>query len=379
MKAKSISGKSIQEIRNQLESCMRNNFKPTLAFAFVTLNIEWQKVRDLLVEKDIAVFGAKTAIPFDDKSLIHEGIVIMLLDINPKSFKIVISDIAQNSLSESVNQICNIGKNSFSRPAFLISVADVSNSGDEIMKKFVQEIGNGITITGAYSGDFETWNGNIFTNVSSSNNGLMALILDEDKIDVKGTAVSGWQAVGTEKTVTKSEGIWLHTIDDQPAIDVVKKFVGDTSIENDNSDKIIKLDTTTYVLQAKRDGDSPSFYATLEYNSENGAIKCSAPIAEGTKFRFSLPPDFEVVDEVIGTSVRTKEKELPEADVLIIFTCIGRIITLGPMAEDEIKGLASTWETPTAGFFSLGEFGRVQGGRPEYHATTCSWVALKEK
>jgi len=77
--------------------------------------------------------------------------------------------------------------------------------------------------------------------------------------------------------------------------------------------------------------------------------------------------------------VKKKETELPEADVMIIFTCIGRIITLGPMAEDEIKGLAQTWEKPTAGFFSLGEFGRVEGGRPEYHATTCSWVALKER
>ena len=49
------------------------------------------------------------------------------------------------------------------------------------------------------------------------------------------------------------------------------------------------------------------------------------------------------------------------------------------MAEDEIKGLAKTWEVPSAGFFSFGEFGRVQGGKPEYHGTTCSWVALKEK
>ena len=147
MKAKSISGKSIQEIRNQLENYLKDDFKPTLAFVFVTLNMEWQKVRDLLIEKDIAIFGAKAAIPFDDKSLVNEGIVVMLLEINPKSFKITLSDIAQNSLSESVSQICNIGKNSFSRPAFLISVADVSNSGEEIMKNFIQKIGNRITIT----------------------------------------------------------------------------------------------------------------------------------------------------------------------------------------------------------------------------------------
>jgi hypothetical protein len=32
-----------------------------------------------------------------------------------------------------------------------------------------------------------------------------------------------------------------------------------------------------------------------------------------------------------------------------------------------------------AGFFSYGEFGRAARGKQEFHGTTCSWVALKEK
>jgi hypothetical protein len=31
------------------------------------------------------------------------------------------------------------------------------------------------------------------------------------------------------------------------------------------------------------------------------------------------------------------------------------------------------------GFFSLGEFGRVANGKLEFHGTTVSWAALKEK
>jgi small ligand-binding sensory domain FIST len=44
-----------------------------------------------------------------------------------------------------------------------------------------------------------------------------------------------------------------------------------------------------------------------------------------------------------------------------------------------LEGLAGTWKKPMAGFFSLGEFGSVAGGKPEFHGTTCSWMALKEK
>ena len=74
-----------------------------------------------------------------------------------------------------------------------------------------------------------------------------------------------------------------------------------------------------------------------------------------------------------------KENNFPEADALLIFSCIGRLASLGPMVSEEIDGLAKTWNVPMAGFFTFGEFGRVDGGQPNFHGTTCSWVALKEK
>lgn len=378
MKAKTIKGTSVEEISAELDKIITNEFTPTLAFVFVSVIDEWQAALDLMDKKGIAVFGAITPISFDDSSIIDKGIVVMLLDINPEYFKIVLADNKSRSLTDSISHIGKTGKTAFGRPAFLISVSDLRNSGEEIMSTFEEEVGMDITIMGGYSGDLETWKGDVFTNNSSSDDGIVALIFDQDKVDVKGIAVSGWKAVGTEKTVTKSDGNWILTIDDQPAIEVVSKFVGDQSIKT-GTESIVKLDTTTYVLQADRGGDSPAYIATLEYNTENGGVMCSTQVSEGTKFRFSLPPDFEVVDKVIGTSTELKEKELPEADALIIFSCVGRNITLGPMAADEINGLAKTWGKPTAGFFSLGEFGRVKNGRPEYHGTTCSWVALREK
>jgi len=378
MEAKTIKGISIEEVQSALVEAMSNGFTPTLALVFVSVIDAWREAVDLLDQKGIAIFGAITPISFDGHSIVDKGIVVMLLDINPEYFKLVLANNKTGSLSDSVRHIGKVGKTSFAQPAFLISVSDLRNPGDEIMKLFQDEVGKDITIMGGYSGDLITWKGYVFTNNEFSDDGIIALILDQDKVDVKGIAVSGWKAVGIEKTVTKSEGNWILTIDEQPAIDVLSKFVGDQSLE-ETSESIVKLDTTTYVLQSERGGDSPAYIATLEYNSENGGVMCSAPVAEGTKFRFSLPPDFEVVDKVIETSAKVKEEELPEVDALIIFSCVGRSITLGPMAVDEVSGLAKTWGKSTAGFFSLGEFGRVENGKPEYHGTTCSWVALKEK
>jgi hypothetical protein len=37
------------------------------------------------------------------------------------------------------------------------------------------------------------------------------------------------------------------------------------------------------------------------------------------------------------------------------------------------------WNAPMAGFYTYGEFGKGLNGKHEFHSTTCSWVALKEK
>jgi len=102
-------------------------------------------------------------------------------------------------------------------------------------------------------------------------------------------------------------------------------------------------------------------------------------VVKGSRFRFSLPPDFEVVDSVIDSAREIKENELSDADALLVFSCIGRKVSLGPMAASEVLGIQEVWGKPMAGFFSMGEFGKTKNGNTQFHGTTISWVAIKEK
>jgi hypothetical protein len=64
---------------------------------------------------------------------------------------------------------------------------------------------------------------------------------------------------------------------------------------------------------------------------------------------------------------------------MLIFSCAGRQPILGPMTTEENNGLAEVWQTPMAGFFTYGEFGRVLNGKQNFHSGACCWVTLKEK
>ncbi|RYZ62903.1 MAG: hypothetical protein EOO14_00815 [Chitinophagaceae bacterium] len=231
-----------------------------------------------------------------------------------------------------------------------------------------------VSVIGGMAGEPVNFTGTVFTNVSKSCSGIIALIIDEDKVDVKGVAVSGWKAVGTEKKITKSNGNWVYAIDDEPAMQVIKKFLGKETFVND---KAIGLDS--FPLQVQRPSGKPMMRPIVFWKDEDQSIMLGAPVDEGAMFRFSLPPDMEVIDTVVESTQTIKEAELPEADAMIIFSCVGRLSQLGPLLSSELEGLCATWNKPMAGFFSLGEFGKLDDTRPEFHGTTVSWVVLKEK
>jgi hypothetical protein len=380
MKARSIHANSLTEVKSALEKMMLDDpeFKPGLAFVFTSLKQEWQQLRSLLNGHNVAIFGATTAGEFTEKGMSDSGFTLLLFDMDPSYFQIIIKEYDQKFFTLSSMQDDDKWETNFSDPAFIILSTMGAFPADEIIKTILNRYGAVANIIGGLVGDMEVFKGTVFSNEHSSDNGLLLLLIDQEKVDVKGIAVSGWKPMGTEKKVTSSEGNWVSTIDGMPAMDVVEKYLGFNTLYEEAPGNIIKLNTI-YPLQVKREGGSPAMIPTLFFNKESRAVMVGQPLSEGTLFRFSMPPDLDVIDTVIQSSKNLKEDQLPEADALVVFSCAGRYESLGPMMSEELDGLAGTWQKPMAGFFSLGEFGSVAGGKPEFHGTTCSWVALKEK
>ena len=70
---------------------------------------------------------------------------------------------------------------------------------------------------------------------------------------------------------------------------------------------------------------------------------------------------------------------MPYADAVILFSCAGRILSLGPLMSKEIEGIYNIWKAPMAGFFSNGEIARATDGNNDLQNLTACCVVLKEK
>lgn len=379
MKAKSIKGRSLNEIKTGLEKSISDGFKPTLAFVFLSVNQDRRSITALFDAEKISIYGITTHGEFIDEESEMGTIVILLLDLNKNYFHIYLEEYPEKNYREVAKRVALQAKEKFPRPAFFIGGSNIETDAEALLYGFEDAIGNDVNVFGGMAGDdFSFSEQFVFTNGKESNIGLVCIAFDEDKISINGKATCGWKPVGTERTVTKSIGNHVYTIDGIPALDITAKYGGIENLSEENEGLAMEL-ATQFPLQLQKDFGDPVMRPALKIDWSDHSYYCSGSVPEGSKVRFSLPPDFDVMDKVIQNTIEVKKTEMPEVDALIIFSCGGRFIAFGPLMKMEIEGIQNVWNAPMAGMFSMAELGKSTGGNLEMHNMTTCVVTLKEK
>jgi hypothetical protein len=379
MKAKSIKGRSVEELKLALSKTISAHFKPTLAIVFSSVSQDLRGICDILDAKGIDIFGCTTAGEFIDEETDTGSWVTLLVDIDPEYYQIYLEEYPDKNYREVANTVAKKVIGDFTTPAILVGVSHIETNGEEILHGFQEVLGQEANLFGGLAGDDyamkETF---VFTNGRISNYGVLCLALDESKVEVQGIATCGWKAIGTEKTVTKSEGNHIYTVDGMPVVDITAKYGGLENVSPDNDKLFVEL-TCNLPLQLQREKGDPVMRGGLVVDWTDRSYYTNGSVPVGSRVRFSVPPDWDVMEKVVKGVEELKNNRMPEADALVIFSCGGRILSFGPMMNAEIEGVKQVWNVPMAGMFSYGEMGRATGGNLELLNLTTCCVALKEK
>ena len=379
MKAKSIKGKSTEEIKAVLEQSIDDSFHPTLAICFISKAQDRKAISELLDAKGIAVFGCTTNGEFIDEETEKGSAAILLLDMRKENFEIYFEEYPKGNYREVSSGIAQKAKTKFATPAFLIGTSHSAADGEEILRGIEDVAGKQVNAYGGGAGDDYAFADTfVFTNGKDSSNAMVCIALDEAKVEIKGIATCGWKAVGTEKTVTKSEGNHVYTVDNIPVLDITAKYGGLENVTPENDNLLLEI-AANFPLQLQREKGDPIMRPGLVVDWNDRSFYTSGTVPQGSKLRFSLPPDFDVMEKVVKGVENLKATEMPEADALVVFSCAGRILSLGPLMSQELEGVKNVWNVPMAGMFSNAELGRATGGNLEMHNLTTCCVALKEK
>ena len=376
MRSEIIFTTTLSEVENQLERIIQSDFEPTLAIAFSSLEMDIYALSSLCKKHGVRLIGATTAGEIANSKIQSKGVSMILLDIDERYFRIVQHEASYDNSFERGKNIALLAKESFDNPAFIM-VFSLNISGEQLIEGISAEMGSFPIIFGGMAGDDMKMEASFtFTEENVGNNLVTTLILDGDKIAVDGMAICGWQPIGIENTITRAKDNIIYQINDEPALNVVKSYFGDY-FANTVDDEAVPLGAAQYPLQIVRNG-SYVLRAAMSAKEEDGSLMMAGPVEQGDRFRFSVAPGFELIDETIE-GFREYHENSQGADVLIMFSCVARHMSLGPLVEEEINGIHQIWKRPLVGFFTYGEVGRHDAGNANFYNETCCLVLLKEK
>ena len=232
MRARSIKGNSPEEIQSALQQSQGTGFMPTLAIVFISIRQDRKAICNLLHKEGIDILGATSSGEFINGYQGEGSIVILLLELDRDRYYILFEEIGDKDLSTVAKQLAKQALQKFEKPGFILCSTGVSTkgeyfNGETLIHSLENVIGQHVNIFGGMAGDDALFTGTfVFTNDRSTDEGIAALVLDGNKVELQGSAISGWKPIGTIKTVTKSDDGWLYAIDGEPALEIYLRYLG---------------------------------------------------------------------------------------------------------------------------------------------------------
>jgi hypothetical protein len=376
MQIRTFHAGSVKAFRQQYSLKTYDGYRPGLAIIFSTIDMELDELAGFLSQEGVRVFGASSCGEFvydrEEQVISDGGIVCMLMDPEPGTFRLSSFMGTDKSSFQLGQEIGGWAAGCFETPAILLLASGIETDGELLVRGVQAVAGEDISMFGGLAGDDAKFsNTAVFSDGKTEYNGAIALALDLKHYEVNGIATSGWESIGADKTVTRSRGNVVYTIDHEPALDVYKDYL---NVRDEDLPGI----GIEYPLLIKKPGRSDIIRAVLNVDPVQKSLIFAGSVPEGAVVTFSSSPGFEILD-FTREKIREFNQANTEADLLVLFSCMARHLALGPSVSEEIGEAWNRWKIPLIGFFTYGEIGNNCSTSCDFHNQTYTLVAIKQK
>ncbi|HEY1871339.1 MAG TPA: FIST N-terminal domain-containing protein, partial [Chitinophagaceae bacterium] len=129
MRAKSIRGKSPEEIQSALQQSMADGFKPTIAIAFISVKQDRKVVCEIFQKENIDLIGATSCNEFIDGHQSEGEIAVMLFNINKNDYGILLEDIGERTLQQAAEHLAKSALQKFQKPSLILLSTSMTEKG----------------------------------------------------------------------------------------------------------------------------------------------------------------------------------------------------------------------------------------------------------
>jgi hypothetical protein len=259
------------------------------------------------------------------------------------------------------------------RGVFLLSDGMKVN-GTALVAGIQHVLGQEISLTGGLAGDgasFQTTKVGLDRNPMPGK--IAALGFYGNRIRIGSGSVGGWDAVGPERVITRSEGNTLFDLDGEPALDLYKQYLGTEAANLPASALLFPLS-----IHPKGEPDESLVRTVVGIDAGRKAMIFAGSVPEGYIAQVMLGH----FDNLIAGAGRAAQKAaIDDARLAILVSCIGRKLLLGQRIADEVEAVSEVLGAGcrTTGFYSYGEIAPMESSALcDLHNQTMTITTLAE-
>ena len=211
----------------------------------------------------------------------------------------------------------------------------------------------GIPITGGLSGDGTRFQNTWVMANSPAVVGRIVAIGFYGQVTIKSGSFAGWDEFGADRVVTKSSHNIVYTIDDEPALGLYKKYLGDQAINLPASGLRFPLS-----IRSGATTDTPLIRTLLGINEEDQSLTFAGDVPQGYLCKL-MRTNLDKLIHSAGLAAKTLHlNDAGKNTLCLIVSCVGRRIVMGQLTEEELEVVRDELDKTTviSGFYAYGEF-----------------------
>lgn len=261
------------------------------------------------------------------------------------------------------------------RGVLVLSDGSIVN-GSALVRGLNEHLPSGTVVTGGLAGDGKrfdhTW---VVENGRPVRGAVSAIGLYGDGLSLFHGSQGGWSAFGPERVVTSSDGSVLYSLDDQPALEIYKRYLGDMA-------KDLPASALRFPLSVRlsKTDDRPVVRTVLSIDERQQSMTFAGDIPQGSLVRL-MQASYDRLLDGAAHAAEDAARAITDGDRLcVVVSCVGRRLVLGERVEEELESVESHLPPDTAmiGFYSYGEISPVWFGECGLHNQTMTLTILVE-
>jgi len=226
---------------------------------------------------------------------------------------------------------------------------------DQVLKGIEAEYPQ-MLVVGGNAGDNSTMNSAfVFCNQKIIDRGFIGVSLDGEGLEAQVYSLLGWKTIGKEMTITKVKKRRVYTIDNIPACQVYRQYLGIDKIGN-------FLNVVEFPLILTRNNITVARTPRIHYKDDS--IGFAGEFIQGEKVRLSFGDPGLITEETEALCGQIRRKN---ADSIFVYSCESRRGFLQDLSDIETRPLQKI--APTSGFFTAGEYYHYRGTNQLLNAT----------